>query len=60
MGHTDPSGWVMILFTPKCHILRIWLKNLIADGVLRKTIWFSIPVPKIKFDPQPQGKMFWC
>ena len=29
-------------------------------GVLRKNIWFSIPVPKIKFDPPPQGKMLWC
>ena len=28
--------------------------------VLRKNIWFSIPVPKIKFDPSPQGKMLWC
>ena len=26
--------------------------------VLRKNIWFSLPVPKIKFDPPPQGKCF--
>ena len=31
-------------------------KNLIVAGVLRKNIWFSVPVPKIKFDPPPQGK----
>ena len=25
-------------------------------GVLRINIWFSLPVPKIKFDPPTQGK----
>ena len=30
----------------KCHFLTI----------LRKNIWFAIPVPKIKFAPPPQGK----
>ena len=25
-------------------------------GVFMISIWFSIPVPKIKFDPPPQGK----
>ena len=29
-------------------------------GVLRKYIWFSLPIPKIKFDSSPQGKMFQC
>ena len=32
------------------------MKNLIAAGVLRINIWFSIPAPKIKFDPPPQQK----
>ena len=27
-----------------------------ATGVLRINIWLFIPVPKIKFDPPPQGK----
>ena len=31
-------------------------KNLTAAGVLRINIWLFIPVPKIKFDPPPQGK----
>ena len=31
-------------------------ENLTAAGVLRKSIWFSLPIPKIKFDPPPQGK----
>ena len=31
-------------------------KNLTAAGVHRKNIWFSLPIPKIKFDPPPQGK----
>ena len=31
-------------------------KNLTAARVLRINIWLSIPVPKIKFDPPPQGK----
>ena len=57
MGYTNPFGWIMILFfVPKCHFLTIWWKNLTAAGVLRQYIWFSIPVPKIKFDPSPQGK----
>ena len=25
-------------------------------GVLRRNIWFSLPIPKIKFDPPAQGK----
>ena len=36
------------------------LKNLTAAQVLRKNIWFSIPIPKIKFNPPPQEKMLWC
>ena len=35
-------------------------KNLMAAGVLGKNIWFSLHIPKIKFDPPPQGKMLWC
>ena len=31
-------------------------KNFTVAGVLRIDIWFSIPVPKIKFDPPQQGK----
>ena len=31
-------------------------KNLTAARVLRINIWLSILVPKIKFDPPPQGK----
>ena len=34
-------------------------KNLTVAGVLRINIWLFIPVPKIKFDPSPQGKMLW-
>ena len=29
---------------------------MIAAGVLRKIIWFSVAVPKVKFDPPPQEK----
>ena len=32
------------------------MKNLIVAGVLRINIWFSLPVPKIKFDPSQQRK----
>ena len=32
------------------------LKNLIVAQVLRKKFWCSVPIPKIKFDPPPQGK----
>ena len=31
-------------------------KKMIVAGILRINIWFSVPVPKIKFDPPPQGK----
>ena len=61
MGYTNPSEWVMILlFTPKCHFLRIWWKSLMAAGILRINIWFSVPVLKIKFDPPHKGKVLWC
>ena len=37
-----------------------WLKfdkkKLTAAGVLRKNIWFSLHIPKIKFYPSQQGK----
>ena len=32
-------------------------KNLTAAGVLKKNILFSVPIPKIKFDPPPQWKI---
>ena len=60
MGHTNPSGWVMIFFMPKCHFLTIWCKNLIAAGVLRKNTWFSVPVPKIKFDSPSTRENCFC
>ena len=46
----------MILFYPKVKIFENLMKNLRVAGVLRINIWFSVPVPKIKFDPPPQGK----
>ena len=36
--------------------LTILQKNFTVTGVLRINIWFSIPAPKIKFDPPPQGE----
>ena len=33
-----------------------FVKNLTVAGVLRKNIWFSLPIPKIKFDPPEQGE----
>ena len=32
------------------------VKNLTAAGVLRRNIWFSLPIPKITFDPPAQGE----
>ena len=40
----------------KCQFLRIWWKKFILAGVLRINIWFSVPIPKINFEPLPQGK----
>ena len=35
----------------------LFFDNLVkVTGVLRKNIWFSLPIPKIKFDPSTQGK----
>ena len=31
-------------------------QKMTVAGVFMINIWFSIPVPKIKFDPPPQGK----
>ena len=31
-------------------------ENLTVAGVLRRNIWFSLPIPKLKFDPPAQGK----
>ena len=56
MGYTNPSGWEKISFYAKVSFFENLMKNLIAAGVLRINIWFSVPVPKIKFDPPPQGK----
>ena len=56
MGHTNPSGWVMIFFYTKVSFFENLVKKLDEAGVLRKNTWFSVHVPKIKFDPPPQGK----
>ena len=47
-------------FYAKVSFFDNFVKKLTLAGVLRKNIWFSIPVPKIKFDPPPEGKMLWC
>ena len=46
---------MIFLFKPKSFFDN-FVKKFDMAGVLRKNIWFSIPVPKIKFDPPPQGK----
>ena len=56
MGHTNPSGWVMIFFNTKMSFFENLMKSLIVAGVLRINIWFSLPVPKTKFDPSQQRK----
>ena len=52
------SIWVgnNFLFCAKVSFFNNLVKNLTAAGVLRKNIWFSLLVPKIRFDPPPQGK----
>ena len=44
------------LFYTKVTIFENLMKKLIAAGVIKNNIWFSVPVPKIKFDPPPQGQ----
>ena len=36
------------------------LKKLDSGSSSQKKIWFSIPIPKIKFDLPHKGKMLWC
>ena len=43
-------------FFTKMSFFDNFMKNLTVAGVLRKNIWFSLPIPKIKFDPPSQGK----
>ena len=43
-------------FYTKVSFFENLMKNLIAAGVIIIIIWFSVPVPKIKFDPPPLGK----
>ena len=50
-------GNVFFFFLHQSVIFENLMKKLIAAGVLRINIWFSIPVPKIKFDPPPQWKI---
>ena len=47
---------VMSSSDAKVSIFENLLKNLTAAQVLRKSIWFSVSVPKIKIDPPPEGK----
>ena len=61
MCYTNPFEWVMIFFfTPKDNFSDNLGKNLTVAGVLRINIWFSLPIPKIKFGFPNKGKMLWC
>ena len=40
-------------FHEKVSFFDNFVKKLVVAGVLRKNIWFSLPVSKIKFDPPP-------
>ena len=59
-GHLTPSVMPPPPVMPKYHLFDNLVKNLTVVGVLRKNIWFSVLIPKIKFDPSPEGKMLWC
>ena len=56
MGHPNPSGCIMIFYTKVTNFENL-MKKLIAAGVLRINIWFSVPVHKIKLDLPHKGKM---
>ena len=57
MSYTNASGWVMgFFFYTKVSFFENLMKKLIVAGVLRINMWFSVPIPKIKFEPPPQGK----
>ena len=64
MGYTNAFVWVIIFFFyTKVSFFENLMKKLIATGVVRKN-FFSLPVPKIKFEPPPQCKstlvfIFW-
>ena len=46
----------MDFFHQNAIFLQFCKTNFTAARILRKSIWFSIPIPKIKFDPPPEGK----
>ena len=48
--------WVgnVFFFLRQSVIFENLMKKLIAAGVLRMNMWFSVPIPKIKFEPLPQ------
>ena len=48
--------WVKVFFYTKVSFFENLMKKLIAAGVLRINMWLSVPIPKIKFEPPPQGK----
>ena len=56
MSYTNASEWVMGFFYTKVSFFENLMKKLIVAGVLRINMWFSVPVPKIKFEPPPQGQ----
>ena len=56
MNYTNASEWVMVFFLHQSVIFENLMKKLIVAGVLRINMWFSVHVPKIKFEPSPQGK----
>ena len=56
VGYTNASQSVMILLYTKVSFSQFCEKNLTVAGVFRKDIWFSLPIPKIKLDPPPQGR----
>ena len=50
MCYTNPSGWVMNIFYVKVSFIDNLVEKLDSSWIFRKNIWFSLPVPKIKFD----------
>ena len=53
--YRNPSVGNDFSFYAKVSLFDNLVKKLTLAGVVRKNIWFSLPVPKIKFDPPPQG-----
>ena len=60
MGHTNPSGWVIIFFYTKVTIFENLVKKVDSDLSLIKIFSFLYLSLKLSLTLPHKGKMLWC